>query len=232
MLVRMLHDHLRSSKGVAVEMGTPVDSIFLQDSSSDPSSSDSKHSKIVSMEYLTEQLCNGVDSKDFSKLSSSVATTIEYKKPAVTMISTSPYMAYNVSHSCKECTSVPTPSTTPRLPGSLISKLPMKDGSFIALKWHIPSSQAKHWLVGGEGKMYLKLSHTASERNGAVRIRTPVFVPTMGRDMTGLFNLFHTGYEQLQVLVTVETQFEKYCKAWPNHIIMAIPNQDAIGLGT
>lgn len=231
MLVRLLHDLLRSSKGVTVEMGTPTKSIFLRDSTTNFSSDDdSKHSKIVTIECLTDQLCNGVDSKDFQKLSSNVSTTIEFKRPAITTISTSPYMAYNVSHSCKQCLPTPVASAVSPHPDSLTSKLPLNDGSFITLKWRVPPSQAKHCVLGGDA-MYLKLSYNSDRDEETARIRTPVFVPTVGRDSTGLFNLFHTGYEHLQVLVTVESQWEKYCKAWPNLIVMAIPNHDAIGLG-
>lgn len=231
MLVRLLHDHLRSLKGVTIEMGTPVDSIFLQNSSPHLQSSGRKHSKIVTMEQLTEQLYNGVASKDFQKLSSEVPVTIEFSKPAIMTISASPYMAYDVSHSCKECPGPPVSrsSTVPLLSDLFTSKLPQRDGSFITLKWHVPPSQASLCVVREE-TMYIKLSCT-SDSDETVRVKTPVFVPTMGRDLTGLFNLFHAGYDQIQVLVTVETQFEKYCKAWPNLTIMAIPNQDAIGLG-
>ncbi len=47
----------------------------------------------------------------------------------------------------------------------------------------------------------------------------------------GLFNLCHADYEQLQVLVTVESQFKKYCRAWPNLVVMAVPDKEAMGLG-
>lgn len=62
---------------------------------------------------------------------------------------------------------------------------------------------------------------------------TPVFTPTLGRDSLGLFNLFHNQCSQLlHVLVTSESQFSKYCKAWPNHVIMALPDKEATGLGS
>ncbi len=103
------------------------------------------------------------------------------------------------------------------------------------LKWQIPSSQAKHCTLVTDGErkyLYsLKLPHINWNKDVKSKIRTPVFIPTMGRDTTGLFNLCHAGYEHLQVLVTVESQFKKYCRAWPNLIIMAVPDNEGMGLG-
>ena len=60
---------------------------------------------------------------------------------------------------------------------------------------------------------------------------TPIFTPTLGRDSSGLFNLFHSLPHHFHVLVTNLSEFKAYCKAWPNHIIMALPDQEVVGLG-
>ena len=220
-----------------------------------------KHSKIVTLEYLTEHLCNGVDSKPELKLkvvtplgeslqtrtvaesSTSLTSTSHHTRPLTThttvSISTSPFMAYDFTHSCNDCAQYEHTQINSNIhPADILeSYLPSESGPPITIKWQLPSSQSKRCVSVTSTDHArpilerLKLPTMSSNKERGCSVKTPVFIPTVGRDMTGLFNMFHSGYQQLQVLVTVESQFERYCKAWPNLIVMALPDGEAMGLG-
>lgn len=224
--------------------------------------SSSKHSKIVTLEYLTEHLCNGIDSKpdlkfklpevitggksgarNITESSSSVLPGfLQHSQPAANTtvsINISPYMAYDFTHSCNDC--APHKHTQISTNGHnavqyLESYLPLQAGPPLLIRWQIPASQLKHCVsvtsavTKGPILSWLKLPKVVEE--GGLSIKTPVFIPTVDRDLTGLFNLFHSGYHQLEILVTVQSQFKKYCKAWPNQIVMALPDSETVGLGT
>ena len=219
-----------------------------------------KHSKIVTLEYLTEHLCNGVDSKSEVKLKppvvviplpvqtrtvaeSSTSLTTHYARPITTRttvsISTSPFMAYDFTHSCNDCAQYKHTQVNSNVHTVEIeSYLPSETGPPVTIKWQIPSSQSKRCVFVPSADQArpilerLKLRTMNPIKDKGSSIKTPIFIPTVSRDLTGLFNLFHSGYQQLEVLVTVESQFEKYCKAWPNLIVMALPDSEAMGLGT
>ena len=235
LLVRLLHDHLHSLKGVVIETGSLARSIFLKDGSTcEPVITNSKHSKIVTLEYLTSRLCNGVDSDEVLSPPRIITTSNSLSLGVSTAtISTSPYMAYDASHSCNDCTHLKQSSGQF---SELISHLPLKDKSSVTIRWHVPLSQARHCTVSNDSGIkrleMLNFPFFNRHREQKAAVRTPVFITSLGRELTGLLNLFHSGYQQLQVVVvTVESQFERYCKAWPQHIIMALPDHKAMGLG-
>jgi len=216
LLVKMLHDHLNSSKGVVIETGSPANSMFLK--GQQPGST--RHSKIVTMDYLLSASCNGLEPSTPALNTPPLVSAVN-----TVSISTSQYMAYDASHSCTDCLHLRQTQHS----DTVLSHLPTAGGSPVVLKWHIPASQTDHCvLTTDNGRSFLQRLRQSRGREG---IRTPVFIPTTGRHSTGLFNLSHTDYQQLQVLVTTDNEFNKYCKSWPNMIIMALPDHHPPGLG-
>lgn len=304
LMIRLLHDHLRSLQGVTVEnLPLPL-SLFLPSSSSlthkQPNnqlsnsvespvgsdqlqnhthhnhhvcahtavSSSSKHSRIVSLEYLHDLLkSDDKDSKnsikpsptasprdtptrslaESSSLSSSMPQTTGTgfaETRHVISISISPYMSYDFTHSCNECSKyvrgnivVPPEILTFSLPVQSCHATSTGTGGerSVSIKWCIPTSQQKHAVIDGNRRtlerLKLPVMRVRGEKSPLLYPMTPVFTPTLGRDSSGLFNLFHHQYYHIHVLVTSESEFGKYCKAWPNHIIMALPDKVATGLG-
>ena len=156
----------------------------------------------------------------------------------VVSLPVSTYMAYDFTHSCTECSKYlrGTPSSIPEV---LTSNLPVTAAGGteqqVLIKWSIPSHQLKHCVVSSNRKTLERLKLLTLRNKGEKAFSyplTPIFTPTLGRDSSGLLNLFHSSFQHLHVLVTTSNQFNKYCKAWPNHIIMALPDEEAVGLGT
>ena len=159
----------------------------------------------------------------------------------------SSYMTYDFTHSCSECSK--------HMRGNAIaqaeyfsSSLPLASGAtnsastgadsvspqgHISIKWFVPASQHKHCVISQDRKVLerLKLPTFKFKGEKASQPVTPIFTPTLGRDSSGLFNLFHSLPHHFHVLVTNLSEFKAYCKAWPNHIIMALPDQEVVGLG-
>ena len=155
----------------------------------------------------------------------------------------SPYMTYDFTHSCSECSKHMRGNAIAQ-PEYLSSSLPMaaagtnsadSAGSqgYVTIKWFVPAGQQKHCVVSQDRKVLerLKLPTFKFKGEKASHPVTPIFTPTVGRDSSGLFNLFHSLPHHFHVLVTNFSEFKAYCKAWPNHIIMALPDQEAVGLG-
>ncbi len=169
-------------------------------------------------------------------------------------VSVSQYMMYDFTHSCNECSPYIRGSPVP--PEFLTFALPLSkqtkgsggvdvgggggagttSGSdmTITLQWYIPSTHHKLCVINASRKTLERLNlPTMKAKRDDVHPHpmTPIFVPTFGRDSSGLFNLFHSHYFQLHVLVTSISEFDSYCKAWPNHIVMGVPDREATGLG-
>ena len=217
--MRLLHDHVQSSKGVVIETGSPASSMFVQGGISTTSN---QHSKIVTLDYIATQLSNGADQDIEDPLLVDSLTS----NTSTMSISTSQYISYDISHSCNECEQLKKHSSSE----IVISQLPSANHDPpIIIKWQIPSLQAQHFVfVNYNSRKCLKrVKWPLSNKD----VKTPIFIPTNKREINGLFNLHHTGYDQLQVLVTMDTEFEGYCKAWPNMIIMGLPDQQTNGLG-
>ena len=150
----------------------------------------------------------------------------------------SPYMTYDFTHSCSECSKHMRGNATAQ-PEYLSSSLPVASDaagethSYITIKWFIPANQQRHCAISQDRKTLerLKLPTIKFKGEKVSQPLTPIFTPTFGRDSSGLFNLFHSLPHHFHVLVTNLSDFKAYCKAWPYHIIMALPDQEVMGLG-
>ena len=159
----------------------------------------------------------------------------------------SPHMTYDFTHSCSECSKHMRGNAIAQ-PEYLSSSLPLASGTtnstgtnadsarlqgHITIKWFVPASQQKHCVISQDRKILerLKLPMFKFKGEKASQPVSPIFTPTLGRDSSGLFNLFHSLPHHFHVLVTNLSEFKAYCKAWPNHIIMALPDQEVVGLG-
>lgn len=212
-----------------------------------------KHSRIVQLEFLqgllkrasNEETKNsvkvtpalspgGLPTQSSAEVSTmALGTGVEARH--VVSLSVSPHMSFNFTHSCTECSKYVRGNLL-TLPEFLTFSLPCqysKDKS-ITLRWCVPASQQKHCIISSNRKylerLKLPLMKVKGDRVSSYPM-TPVFMPTLGRDSSGLFNLFHNQFYQVHVLVTNESEFSKYCKAWPNHLIMALPDREATGVG-
>ena len=151
------------------------------------------------------------------------------------------YMNYDFAHSCSECSkqmrgnavAQPTEYLSSLLPVASDAAAGSHSQGYITIKWFVPASQQKHCLISHDRKMLerLRLPTVKFKGEKVSQPTTPIFTPTFGRDSSGLFNLFHSLPHHFHVLVTNLSDFKAYCKAWPNHIVMALPDQEVVGLG-
>ena len=294
-MIKLLHDHLRSSLGVMVESvplplstfipfpppllpttarelligeGNGADMVQNHSPLSTFPPSTSKHSPIVPLDYLHDLFKNNENDNESKAIKplfllrnmptqSSTETsqhgvttsdvTGRMTRHEVVCLPVSPYMSYDFTHSCNECSKYI--RGNPLSPAEfLTSSLPPVGGKnsggggqgkgrckeSLIIKWCIPASQQKHCIINASSKTLERLKLPVMRLKGEripSQIMTPVFTPTLGRDSSGLFNLFHGQFYNLHVLVTSNSEFGNYCKAWPNHIIMALPDQATMGLG-
>ena len=163
----------------------------------------------------------------------------------------SPYMMYDFTHSCSECSKHMRGNAVAQ-PDYLSSILPVTSGStaaaalqsghsqdhgaqqhHITIKWCVPHNQQKHCVISQDRKTLerLKLPTFKFKGEKGAQTVTPIFTPTLGRDSSGLFNLFHSLPNHFHVLVTSLSEFKAYCKTWPHHIVMALPDQEVVGQG-
>ena len=217
----------RQSRIVSLECLERIASVLSLDSKNDfkppkllSSNSVSKPTPIASPPTLTAQ----------------VADT--HSQPATVSLPLSPYMSYDFTHSCSECSKHMRGNAIAQ-PDYLSSSLLVVNGaaagsqSHITIKWFVPSIQQKHCVISQDRKTLerLKLPTFKFKGEKASHPVTPIFTPTLGRDSSGLFNMYHSLPQYFHVLVTNQSEFKAYCKAWPYHIIMAVPDQEMVGLG-
>ena len=184
-----------------------------------------------------------------------VASAADRASPSTTTstisLPLSSYMTYDFTHSCSKCSkhmrgnAIAQPeylsSTLPLLAsatatngaGTSISAESAISQGHVSIKWFVPASQQKHCVISQDRKVLerLKLPMFKFKGEKASQPVTPIFTPTLGRDSSGLFNLFHSLPNHFHVLVTNLSEFKAYCKAWPSHIVMALPDQEVVGLG-
>ncbi len=167
------------------------------------------------------------------------------RRHEVVSIPISPYMAYDSGHSCNECSKYvrgnPTSTAeylTSYLPSVVGGSSRVGGGGGMTIKWRVPAGQQRHCVANISSKTLERLELPVVRIKGGDKLEKPssqvmtvVFTPTLGRDSCGLFNHFHGQFYGIHVLVTSEAEFVGYCKAWPNHIIMALPNKATVGLG-
>lgn len=156
----------------------------------------------------------------------------------VVSIPVSQYMAFDFAHSCNDCSKYTrgNPQLLTQQADFLTFNLPSRSGkATVSIRWCVPFTQQKHCVISPNRRTLERLKLPTMRVRGNEKMATlpmtPVFTPTLERESCGLFNLFHGHYYQLHVLVTCESEFESYCKAWPNHIVMALPDKEAVGLG-
>ena len=249
-MVRLLHDILRSSQGVVVENLPPPTSVFLPDPPPPPRSEGShssapllggSHSSIVSLSYLKDvyKKCEDEEelkvelhglSKSVSMRTEGVSTaTISDLTPSdsrhTLLLPVSPFMAYDYAHSCADCTKH-LRANSAHNSELLTFKLPFpRTKSHVTLKWHVPAPHHKHCVLSTDRRSLDRLKIPVQRKNTSISL-TPLFTLSIRRDSSALLNLFHSlSPSHLHVVVILASEFDQYCKLWPGHLILVMPEQ-------
>ena len=116
------------------------------------------------------------------------------------------------------------------------------DGNEVVnLYWHIPLSWEAYFSINDGRQTISSLKLPVASRTGASteeaasrHVKTPIFIPSAGRYQQGLFNLYYAMNQLpfVAVIVVKLSELNFYACAWPNHIIMALPQSaEQLGLG-
>lgn len=225
LLVRLLHDYLRSSQGLTA-VSCPPSVLPILSSHDCLLSSHSPHCRIVPLDLLSQLQS---DSAPSSPPTISIAAVGQATSEEV-LVSSSPYMAHNSSHSCPECSSQQTPQdavTAHRFSSSLLL-----GSSTVTVQWSIPSGKFSQAVIGHD-KTYLDLLRlpTWNKPHLPSRSLSPIFSIALGQPASALLNLRHMAPNQLHVIVIRLTKLESYYQTWPEHIIAALPDHAFVGMG-
>ena len=107
----------------------------------------------------------------------------------------------------------------------------------MTVRWCIPASMAKYCVIDSEKRVLERLClptvPVGKPENPDSNLfdQVPIFTPSIGRDSSARLNLSHSGCTGLHVVVTVIGEMQSYMRAWPGHMIMALPDSDALGRG-
>lgn len=171
------------------------------------------------------------DENSFNKLSpSKFNDSYPLKADCFSVIQQLPDLAYayDKSHTCAKC--IAFYSRTNHIVHELTYL--MNNGQGPKLKFFIPHHHVASFQCSSS-MVITRLVLAIYERDQTKKMnkdnflyRTPIFTPSTGRAITGLFNLAHVLKHQghTHIIVVNENEVNEYRKHWPTHIIMAVPD--------
>ena len=185
------------------------------------------HSRVVAPGYL-KQLYRELEQDDKKSLilppSPPPQTTPTNHTPN-TILTLSPYAIHDSTHCCSSCT-----ATTSTNCSILSQSIPTSHDSHMTIRWCIPASMTKYCVIDKEHGVLERLC-LPDQPDVNQFDDIPIFTPSLGRATSALLNLTHSGVTGLHVVVTVTSEMQSYMRAWPGHVIMALPDYEASGRG-
>ncbi len=225
LLVRLLHEYLRSSRGVTAVSRSPVP-LPLVTHALPSSPVATSFSPVVSIDYLTTNHREGDTPTPYRP-------SPEEPKHSTILISAHPNIAHDSSHSCPKCSSVPSSAeTTPTINYTLSSVLETNVSTY-DVQWNIPSNKTDLIVMATNHvieciKLPLgDIDHTPSRH-------TPIPIFSISPDLkeSALLNLSHLTENHLHIVITKSSNFSTYQNIWPSHIIAALPDTLFSGTGS
>ncbi len=228
LLVRLLHEYLRSSRGVAAIAKQPI--VLPMVNHTPPSSPMATiFSPIVSVEYLTSSSRDHGDPNPHGNLSHFCPSSPSDTKPNSVLINAHPSIAHDSLHSCPKCSSVP-PSSNESKPSVnyILSSMLQYNSSSLSIQWSIPSSKTDLVVMATNNT----IECIRLPLNDRTHISVPVFSVSPDLCESALLNLSHTAEDNMHIIVTKLTNFSLYQNAWPTHVIAALPDYLFAGSGS
>ena len=223
LLVRLLHEYLRSSQGVTAITRTPT-LLPLISPTPPPSPLTTSFSPIVSIDLLTAF-------RDKTKFPpSSFYLPASETKTSSVLINAHPSIVHDSSHSCPKCSSKKgSGETTPT--NYILSSVINYNSASQSVQWSIPASKVDMVSMTANGTFEcIKLPLCPLSPNPAVAI--PIFTISPDLKELALLNMTHTADKHLHIVVTKLSSLPHYQKSWPNHIIVGLPDDVFSGSGS
>lgn len=220
LFIRLLHDYLRSSRGVTALNKLPnILPLIKTTPTSSPMAT--TYSPVVPINYLTssDTMATPTSPRVFP-LSPSIKQTI-------VQISAHSIISHDSSHSCPKCSSVSIESHKHSSSLHLSSTIHSQSDP-LTVQWHIPSHKVKSVAMTSTNQTLdcVKLPLQTTPSN------IPIFSISPDLKDSALLNLSHTAENNLHVVVTKLYNFNSYKTTWPNHIIAALPDSVFLGVGS
>ena len=221
LLVRLLHEYLRSSRGVAAIAKPPIVLPMVRHTPP-PSPMATIFSPIVSVEYLTSSI------HDHGNPSHFCPSTLDTKQNSV-LINAHPSISHDSFHSCPKCSSASPSSNEPKTSVNyILSSMLQCNSSSLSVQWSIPSSKTDLVVIATNNTIEcIRLPPNDSSHRSV-----PIFSISPDLKESALLNLSHTAYDHLHIIITKSSNLSAYQNAWPTHVIVALPDYVFSGLGS
>ena len=201
--------------------------------------------RVVALSYLKQlhrELLENEDKKPFAELPPSPLPPSSFfssSTPHTTPLTLSQYALHDSTHSCAACS-----ASKKALPVATVASaklfsqtFPMSCDRHVTVRWYIPPSMTKYCVLDVEKRVLERLClltepvERLDTQDENLFHLLPVFTPSVGRDSTALLNLAHSRSDGLHVVVTTGQDMAGYMRAWPGHMIMSFPDNEASGRG-
>ncbi|XP_072169891.1 GREB1-like protein [Diadema setosum] len=136
------------------------------------------------------------------------------------------YSAHNAFHHCDQCQHYKDVTATEARETKAYSvQLNTRYYGEVEMQFVIPAQQEKHFVfVQHSGQLSSMVLPTKQEQ-GPNAVKTPIFMPSFGRQEQALINIYHAmeGSKHVHVIVCKQKDALAYEKQWPNHVLLILP---------
>ncbi|KAM6918711.1 GREB1-like protein [Xenentodon cancila] len=138
------------------------------------------------------------------------------------------FAAHNAFHHCEQCHNYCEAGPATQLSECTFHAFTFCSsmlGEEVQLQFFIPKAKEQHFVFSQQGSHLECLRLPLISSKDPDILKSPIFIPTTGRQEHGLLNLFHAmeGAPHLHILVVKQFEMPHYRKYWPNHILLVLP---------
>nr|XP_054772860.1 GREB1-like protein [Lytechinus pictus] len=149
------------------------------------------------------------------------------QKRATTSMRLTKYSAHNAFHHCDQCQHYKyLTATEARETKAYSVQLNMRYYGEVEMQFVIPAQQEKHFVFVMQSGQLSSMVLPTKQEQGPNAVKTPIFMPSFGRQEQALINLYHTmeGSKHVHIIVCKQKDALAYEKQWPNHVLLILPS--------
>ncbi|XP_030839073.1 GREB1-like protein isoform X3 [Strongylocentrotus purpuratus] len=137
------------------------------------------------------------------------------------------YSAHNAFHHCEQCQHYKyLTATEARETKAYSVQLNTRYYGEVEMQFVIPAQQEKHFVFVQQSGQLSSMVLPTKQEQGPNAVKTPIFMPSFGRQEQALINLYHTmeGSKHVHIIVCKQKDALAYEKQWPNHVLLILPS--------
>ncbi|XP_041483730.1 GREB1-like protein isoform X2 [Lytechinus variegatus] len=149
------------------------------------------------------------------------------QKRATTSMRLTKYSAHNAFHHCDQCQHYKyLTATEARETKAYSVQLNTRYYGEVEMQFVIPAQQEKHFVFVMQSGQLSSMVLPTKHEQGPNAVKTPIFMPSFGRQEQALINLYHTmeGSKHVHIIVCKQKDALAYEKQWPNHVLLILPS--------